>query len=432
MAYRSLDAARDGTAASRKQEGQPGKGACGSFGYVVGGGDVVKPTLTQINASGGSLAMLACKRAIRLNMSIRILLSLLLLISNSAAASEAVDVDVSDARACALYDDGAVYCWGDPLSGDPPPYAAERVTGLPRARSIAVGRWGACAVDGEDDLWCWGVDLQRSMRAEALVKARAPARVDGVPDVKAADMGFVHMCILSRGGEVWCWGQNPCGEVGCGDKEPHAEPTRVPFVYAAKSVSAGINNTCVVYGAGELSCWGSDNPTREGNPFIYESTHPIQLDINYMGAMKSVSNGRNFACGIRTSGEVTCWGSNIMGQLGTSKPRLGEDWVGIGEVDGITDARDLDASYFNACAVDGGRVICWGAPLFLSVDEAGMSQPPTAVPGISNATRVALGTLYGCAIDAGQVVCWGMDELDGVPVLEGMSHDTPVAVPGLP
>ena len=388
--------------------------------------------MTQINALEDSLSMLAGKQTIGPNMRILVLLSLLCLTSNSAAAAEAVDLDVSDARACALYEDGSVYCWGAPMSGASPPFTAKRVNGLPKAKSIAVGRFGACAVDGGDDLWCWGVDLQRSLRADILVESQSPFKVDALPGVKAVDMGFVHMCILSLDGEVWCWGQNPCGELGCGDKDPHSELTKVPFVYSVKSVSAGINNTCVVYGAGELSCWGSDNPTREGQPFIFETTLPVRLDINYFGAMKSVANGRNFACGIRTSGEVTCWGSNIMGQLGTNEPRLGEDLAGIGEVDGITDARDLDASYFNACAVDGGQVICWGAPLFLDIDEAGMSQPPTAIPLIQSATRVALGTLYGCAIENGKVLCWGVDNLDGAPVLEGMGPGTPVAVPGLP
>ncbi len=358
--------------------------------------------------------------------------SILLLISNSAAATVAVDVDVSDSRACVLYDDGAVFCWGDPLSEDVPPFTAEKVDGLPPAKSIAVGRFGACAIDGTGGLWCWGIDLQRTLRNEKLVHSTSPFKVEGVPEVKEVDLGFVHMCVLSHAGQVWCWGQNPCGEIGCGDKEPHADPTRVPSVYAAKSLSTGINNTCVVYGINELSCWGSDNPTQEGNPFIYETTEPVQLSINFFGAMKSVANGRNFACGIRTSGEVTCWGSNIMGQLGTVEPRLREGWVGIGEVDGITDARDLDASYFNACAVDKGRVVCWGAPLFPGLAEESMSQPPTAIPVIRNATRVALGTLFGCAIDDGRVVCWGEEEVEGMPVIEGMRRDKPVAVPGLP
>lgn len=366
-------------------------------------------------------------------MRIVIFLSVLLLSSNPAAAVEAVDVDVANTHACALYDDGAVYCWGDPASEDTPPFTAQRVAGLPPATAISVGGFGAaCAVAGYGDLWCWGVDVQRSLRARELVQKKSPFRVEGLPEVTAVDLGFAHMCAVSEAGEVWCWGGNPCGELGCGDKVSHAEPTRVPFIYAVKSLSTGVNNTCVVFGAGNLSCWGSDNPTNEGNPFLYESMDPLHFDINYFGAMRTVSNGRNFACGVRSSGEVTCWGANIMGQLGTEAPRIGESWVGISEVDGIEDARDLDASYFNACAVEDGRVICWGAPLFLSADEAGMSQPPTAVPHIMNATRVSLGSMYGCAIENGGVVCWGFEELDGSPVIAGMKHNRPVAVPGLP
>ena len=104
-------------------------------------------------------------------MRIVIFLSVLLVSSNPAAAVEAVDVDVANTHACALYDDGAVYCWGDPTSEDPPPFTAQRVAGLPPATAISVGGFGAaCAVAGYGDLWCWGVDVQRSLRARELVQ----------------------------------------------------------------------------------------------------------------------------------------------------------------------------------------------------------------------------------------------------------------------
>lgn len=349
-----------------------------------------------------------------------------------ASAAEVIDVDVAEAHACALYDDGAVYCWGDFPGGELElPFTAARVPGLPPAKSIATGRFGACAVDETGELWCWGFDFQRSFRDDKVIMSTAPFRIEGLPRVKAADLGFVHFCAISISGEVWCWGENTCGELGCGDTELRIDPTRVPYIEGARVISAGINNTCVVLWTGQLSCWGSDNPTMEGRPFIYESTKPLLLDMTAAGPFRTVANGRNFACGILTTGEVTCFGSNIMGQIGTESPRIGEDWSGIGEVDGITGAEDLDASYFNACAVEGGKVICWGAPLFTPIED-GWSQLPTEVPGIADATRVALGPVFACAVARGRVLCWGTDEMFGNPMIEGMSRDQPVPVPGLP
>lgn len=358
----------------------------------------------------------------------------LILVGNTSVAADAVDVDVSEFLGCALYDDGGVYCFGQfPGQEFEQPIIAQKVLGLPPAASIATGRFGACAIEISGLLWCWGLDYQRSERSQELVLSNRPFQVEGLPKVRAVDMGFNHICAISVSQEAWCWGMNTCGEVGCGHSDPVPEPKKVPYSEGVQHISAGVNNTCATFSGGELVCWGTDNPTQPGRPFIYESPDPTLLHEEYFGKMGQVSNGRNFACGIRRGGEVTCWGSNIMGQLGTETPRLSEGAIGIGEVEGVTDAKDIDASYFNACAVQNSQVICWGAPLFKSTSEAGaMSQPPTPVTGIEGATSVSLAPPFGCAVASGQVMCWGEEEFEGKPLIEGMTPTNPVVVPGMP
>lgn len=352
----------------------------------------------------------------------------LLLLAGTEFSTEAVDVSVGDAHGCALYENGSVWCWGAyPGEDVDPPYTAKRVLDLPYATSIASGRLGSCAVDTKQNLWCWGVDYQRSVRANSMILSTKPFLVEGLPPVALSDLGFDHQCAISNAGDVWCWGGNSCGEIGCGDTDTHAEPVQVLYVYDVIALSTGVNNTCVILEWGQLSCWGSDNPTGAGGgAFIYESTEPLVFGIKELGEFVDVANGRNFACGIRTSGKVTCWGSNYMGQLGSDELRLGDGLVGIGEVDGITDAEDIDLGLFHGCAVQQGKVICWG------VFDITTTKLPFSVPGINNATRVGTGNLFNCAVDAGQVVCWGEAKLNGVPVIEGIGQNMPVPVPGLP
>jgi alpha-tubulin suppressor-like RCC1 family protein len=352
----------------------------------------------------------------------------LLLLPGSDFTTEAVDVSVGYAHGCALYDNGSVWCWGAyPGEDAEPPYTAQRVPGLPFATSIASGRLGSCAVDIKQNLWCWGVDYQRSVRANDLILSTTPFLVEGLPPVVLSDLGYDHQCAISEVGDVYCWGGNSCGEIGCGDTDTHADPVQVPYVYDVIALSTGVNNTCIILSWGQLSCWGSDNPTGAGDrAFIYESTEPLVFSAEDLGEFVDVANGRNFACGIRTSGEVTCWGSNIMGQLGSDELRLGDGMVGIGEVDGITDAENIDLGLFHGCAVEQGKVICWG------VFEGTNPEPPSTVPGIDSATRVGTGGLFNCAVNAGQVVCWGEEELNGVAVIEGMGQNKPVPVSGLP
>lgn len=356
---------------------------------------------------------------------------LLVLFPSTVIAADAIDVDVSDWHGCALYDSGEVYCFGQIVGNEfELPFAAYQIPDLPPAVSIATGRFGGCAIDGPGDLWCWGLDFQRSYRREEGIVSNIPFQVEGLPKVKSVAMGYGHICAISKSNEAWCWGENVCGEVGCGHTDVVPEPAKVPNSEGVQFISAGVANTCATFLGGELVCWGSDNPTRPGDPFIYESPDPLYFHKEYFGELTAVSNGRNFACGIQRSGEVTCWGSNIMGQLGTENLRQGMDPVGIGEVDGITAAVDIDADYFNACAIERGKVICWGAPLFAASDQ--MSQRPTLVEGLTGATRVALGPQFGCAVAEGEVLCWGYADFEGKPIIDGMTPNRPVRVPGMP
>jgi len=351
----------------------------------------------------------------------------LILLAGTDFSYEVTDVSVGEAHGCAIYDNGSVWCWGAyPGKVAEVPYVAKRVQNLPYATSIASGRFGSCAVDLENNLWCWGVDYQRSLRANELLLSTIPFLVEGLPPVIQSDLGYDHQCALSIEGEVWCWGGNTGGELGVGDTEMYSEPIKVLYVTSAVSMSTGVNNTCVILDRGSLSCWGTDNPTSKDEPFIYNSSEPLIFSVENFGEFSDVANGRNFGCGLRTDGKVTCWGSNILGQLGSEALRLPEGPSGIGEVDNITNASDLDAGYFHACAVQRGEVICWG------VFESTTPRLPYSVPGITNATRVGTGGLFNCAVDDRKVVCWGDAEIDGVSVIEDMGANKPALVPGLP
>lgn len=353
-----------------------------------------------------------------------------LLAAGLASAERAIDLDLGPFHGCALYDTGEVYCWGDAPGQTPRlPVAASRVEGLPPVWALATGNLGSCAIDRDGALWCWGVDVTQSLETQSFVTSDKPVAIRGLPRVHSVAMGYSHICAIADvTREVWCWGSNDCGEVGCGDTEPRSLPTKVPYVAGATSISAGVNNTCVVFGGGQLSCWGSDNPTRQGDPFVFETTEPILFASHAIPPLASVSNGRNFSCGIGTDGRVTCWGSNIMGQIGTREPRLGLPFSGIGEVDGLDRATDVDASYFGACAVQDGDVHCWGN---VHHAKSGGDYADVTMREFGSAEKIGVGAAYSCAVVDGRVLCWGRPK-DGTAAIPGMSLAVAVPVPGLP
>lgn len=370
---------------------------------------------------------------------LRVILAVAALLTGAPLAAQTpVDVSVGDTLGCALHDTGEVWCWGQVLGHlAEPPYTAWKVEGLPPARALDVGSHGACAATRSREAWCWGIDLAASIRAVDAVIAEVPVKIEGLPEVSAVTAGHTHQCALGwHGGEVWCWGANPCGELGCGDTRDRAEPVRVPFVTDAIALGAGTGSTCAVMIDGAVSCWGSDDPAglNDGEGFVFASTSPLLFDPDEIGRFRKVANGRNFACGLREDGRVTCWGANILGQIGTDAPRMGNRYSAIGEVDGLAEVGDLDAADYNACATTGGAVRCWGiAPMYAADPVLGFpTETVRPVSGLAEATRIGVGEHFACALEAGRVLCWGAIAEDGTELLPGMRPDRAVPVPGLP
>ncbi len=121
-------------------------------------------------------------------------------------------------------------------------------------------------------------------------------------------------------------------------------------------------------------------------------------------------------CARRAGGEVLCWGSNELGQLGdlaapsSPVPRA---------VPGLSDATSIRGSGSTFCATRrGGTPVCWG-------DEQALHE----IPLIENLAVLAPGAHSTCALlTTGVVLCWGAN--DGGQLGDGTFEDSaaPVAV----
>ena len=87
------------------------------------------------------------------------------------------------------------------------------VAAVAGVRSVSAVEGRACAVTEEGALWCWGVDGQRGRRDQAPPIA-APTRVETVGPVRALALGTQHACAYTRAGTLCCWGSNFYGQLG--------------------------------------------------------------------------------------------------------------------------------------------------------------------------------------------------------------------------
>ena len=198
------------------------------------------------------------------------------------------------------------------------------------------------------------------------------------PRYTTISAGASHTCAIRTSGAIECWGQNDYGQTDAPDGS-----------FSAVSVALlGGQFTCAIRtSSGAIVCWGTN-----GYPFIDEEAKEWRINETGQidapaGSFTGVSAGRYHACGLRTSGEITCWGNNSRGQADAPEGSFTAVGAGIGY----------------ACALrENSAIVCWGSKDGQG-QYLGQSDPP---PG--SFTAVSAGFLHACAIrESGAIECWG-------------------------
>jgi alpha-tubulin suppressor-like RCC1 family protein len=128
-------------------------------------------------------------------------------------------------------------------------------------------------------------------------------------------------------------------------------------VVAASSIGASEYTSCAVHGTGGVQCWGDNlgGALGNGETGTSENTPTTVLGLTDAAA---VTVGRFHTCALRTNGAVSCWGSNVFGQLGlgdNSEAITPTATVGVGK------AVQVEAGGANTCArTRAGTLLCWG------------------------------------------------------------------------
>src|SRR5882672_6897811 len=121
----------------------------------------------------------------------------------------------------------------------------------------------------------------------------------------------------------------------------------------------------------------------------------------------SVSAGGRFTCALETSGAVSCWGAQDVGQLGNGKYATGANRAAPSRVAGGLEFTAVTTGFDHACGIAiGGAAYCWGAATY------GGSSTPVPVGTNLPFTALSAGNLYTCGVaTSGAAYCWGGDSL---------------------
>jgi alpha-tubulin suppressor-like RCC1 family protein len=344
-----------------------------------------------------------------------------------------VEISGGAAHACALSDDGDVWCWGANKLGQAGQGAVSAIVRSPtrvassrRYIAVAAGAMHTCAITTSNTLDCWGFNASGELgRGDWQVDcgigpcSPEPHPVASVRRFERVVAGHQHTCAVS-GGEAWCWGSNVRGQLGVGDDGDRCQgfacarvPRRVATLSSVVAMTAGGAHTCAAVADGSTWCWG-DNRSGQlgiGRPQLERTAAPIRVATDYQ--FEQLVSGATHTCGLATAGVVACWGDNDAGQLGAGFTNRSD--VPLQESMRLR-WESVSAAARTTCGItDAGETRCWG---FGAGNRLGMTPPDscgpgpcarlaTVVPGESRATRVSVGGTLACALATGVVRCWG-------------------------
>jgi alpha-tubulin suppressor-like RCC1 family protein len=321
-------------------------------------------------------------------------------------------VEAGEQHACAIRDDGTVWCWGrndDGQLGDGTatdrdlPVQVANITG---ATHVVGGAAHSCAIHSGGMVSCWGTNDFGQLGDNTTTDNRTPvvAQIAGATDIVA---GFHHTCALV-GTQMQCWGANGAGQLGLGDNMDRLVPTAILGLGEVTSIAAGNHATCAVAG-GAVQCWGEGGEGQLGDGAMASSNVPV-APMGIGGMAASVSGGEDSMCARTTAGEVWCWGQGSEnGELGT-----GAFAASPTPVRALVPATStsLYSGGDHSCALDDAeRLWCWGDNDDGELYDGSFDDRSIPIQtGYRDVVQVAATSHMMCVrIDTGEIKCSGIN-----------------------
>ncbi|WP_394825656.1 RCC1 domain-containing protein [Pendulispora albinea] len=251
----------------------------------------------------------------------------------------------------------------------------------------------------------------------------------GITTAASVGPGIDFTCVGLSTGNIQCIGANGSGELG-NASAPGQSNTLVVVdgINDAIYVQAGYRYACALKRSGTVSCWGSNSHKQLGP--AAESLAFSRAPVHVPGSEGSIglSVGSTHACVVKADRSVHCWGNNDGGQLGAP----GSSGLTIAtpvKVPNVSNAVMVAAAVNMTCAMDdAGAVRCWGC------DNGGGScfSAPNPVAGLSRTRGIAAGAYHACAVrDDSRVVCWGYNSQGQLGAAGPERSSTPLVVPNI-
>ncbi len=352
-----------------------------------------------------------------------------------ALSAVAKEVAVGMSHACALLENGEVYCWGRNRYGQLgnqlyngtiiDSYKPLKVDGLPsKATSIQAGYFHTCALLDTGEGYCWGLNTSGQL-GDGLNDFQfinyTPQKVHGLSNkIKQITLGQSHTCALLETGDIYCWGLNQNGQLGSEVNYETTQPIDTPLKIEslgdkAYQISTGTSHTCALLNNGNIECWGKNESCQLGSMTDSKSSYrPLKFTLNN-GVIKKLSLGQKHSCAVTLTGKILCWGDNSYAQFGNmttgniSYDESRKSCEAISVVEKSEFFVDVVASINYTCGKSLTSEVCWGGNSYGQTGSYnnvglpnGISQPLNVIHNLGNKKTLQLingsYTFLNCAI----------------------------------
>jgi hypothetical protein len=241
-----------------------------------------------------------------------------------------IDVDLQPNGACAIGDNGRLYCWGDHNPFPDPAFRPTDTALSPRAAAlgdvpagekltkVSVTTNGGCVLAESGRAYCWGSSWPR--QPTLMPQGQVPT------NVKLIDLqGNEGMpCALANDGQIYCWGTGQGRKFGSGQSAfvSNAAPTRVSTGakpdearFTAFTVGSIATTSCATADNGLAYCWGPSFAGSAGDGIV--SARDILVPVEVLHGDKprsfrwiSVNCGRHTCAGLASDRRIYNWGFN--------------------------------------------------------------------------------------------------------------------------
>lgn len=380
---------------------------------------------------------------------------------------------------CGVTLGGDAYCWGHAAYGQlgagtewieiAAAYRPVKVLGGPMD-TVTVGEYGTCGLRG-GEMWCWGSNQDAALGTWGFDEGCAPEHgysggcaaptrsangytfrritSGGAMNRSFAPFFGLFHCGIDASGKAFCWGTDSVSQLGDGKQYPIVNPFPVPVAggITFAMINAGNDHSCGIDVEATAYCWGAEERGELGNDTAVTSALARPEPVLGGRKWRDVDAAHLHSCGVTTTGEAWCWGSNYMGQLGNATAAYqncgDEQWPlactrSPVRVESSQTFAQITTGEYHTCALTtAGEAWCWGLVSQVGRDDAASVNctPRTDTPCVPTPVRVAAderfieieaGRAFTCALAENRKVwCWGTDSFGGT----GQGRAGPVYVP---